>query len=196
MLGNYRKPPLQTAAEHDAFIAILVRAKARSYLEIGSMWGASLWKVANALPKGARVVSVDSMIDNSNAAPQLTECVAELNRLGYDAHFVQGDSTDPAIIEQVAKLGPFDALFIDGNHSEKYVRADWSNYGPHARIVGFHDINWKNTWRSARHNTPPADGSTMGAERVWNSVKDAYPNKEFRLHPNNNYHGIGVLWRQ
>jgi Methyltransferase domain len=191
---SFRSPPLQTAAEHDSFIAILVRAKVRSYLEIGAMWGASLWKVANAMPRGSRVVAVDSMVDRPEAEHQLEDCIAELKRRGYDAHFIFGDSTHQSTIERVRQLGPYDALFIDGNHSEKYVRADWTNYGAMARIVGFHDINWKNTWRSARNNTPPPDGSTMGAERVWNTIKDDYPHKEFRLHPDNNYHGIGVLW--
>jgi hypothetical protein len=190
---EYALPPIQTKREHDAFIAILQKEKCRSYLEIGSMWGQSLWRVAHALPKGSRVVSVDSMVDRPTAKPSLVACIKELNRIGYDAHFIVGDSTALGTRLTVEKLGPFDALFIDGNHSYEYVKADWKNYGPMARIVGFHDINWKDTWKSAKGNHPTA--AQMGAERVWNEIKDNYRHEEFRWHPTNNYHGIGVLWR-
>jgi cephalosporin hydroxylase len=190
---EYTLPPIQTEREHDAFIAILQHENCRSYLEIGSMWGQSLWKVAHALPNGSRVVSVDSMVDRPTAEPSLYACINALRRIGYDAHFINGDSTAPDTIARVKALGPFDALFIDGNHSFDYVKADWENYGPMARIVGFHDINWKDTWKSAKGNHPTA--AQMGAERVWNEIKDGYRHEEFRWHPTNNYHGIGVLWR-
>lgn len=148
-----------------------------------------------ALPKGSRLVAVDSMVDRPEAKQSLLECVAELNDLGYSARFIFGDSTDKFIVDMVKLLSPFDALFIDGNHSPDYVKADWENYGPMARIVGFHDINWKKTWSSARGNTPPADGSTMGAPKIWDNLKRDHRYEEFRFHPSNDYYGIGVLWR-
>jgi hypothetical protein len=39
--------------------ALLQREGVRSYLEIGSKFGGSLWRVANSLPPGSRIVSVD-----------------------------------------------------------------------------------------------------------------------------------------
>jgi hypothetical protein len=191
----YKMPPLQDGSEHRAFIEILRSENVRSYLEIGSMWGASLWCVAMAMPKASRIVAVDSMVDKPEALGSLLACIEELNSLGYDAHFINGDSTKQKTVNAVKALGPFDALFIDGNHSPGYVLSDWQNYGPMARIVGFHDINWNNTWKSARGNTPPADGSTMGAAKIWNEVKQGHRFEEFKLYPSNNYYGIGVLWR-
>lgn len=193
--SRYKELPLQNIREHDAFLKILREERVRSYLEIGSMHGGSLWRVAMALPKGSRLVSVDSMVDRPDAKQSLLDCVAELKSIGYDARFICGDSTDKFIVDTVKLLSPFGALFIDGNHSPDYVRADWKNYGPMARIVGFHDINWKKTWSSARGNTPPADGSTMGAPKMWDDLKRSYRHEEFRFHPSNDYYGIGVLWR-
>jgi Methyltransferase domain len=191
-MSDYRSPPIQTEREHNAFIDILRRENVRSYLEIGSMWGQSLWKVALALPMKSRVVSVDSMVDRPGAQPMLQACVNELKRLGFDAVWVKGDSTNPAVVDIVRKLAPFDALFIDGNHSFPYVKADWENYGPMARIVGFHDINYKNTWRNGRGEK--LDDSKFGVPQLWESLKGGYRHEEFRWHPQNNYHGIGVLW--
>ena len=44
---RYKLPPLQDAREHEAFIKLLIEENVRSYLEIGAMYGASLWKVAD-----------------------------------------------------------------------------------------------------------------------------------------------------
>lgn len=189
---RYKLPPLQDEREFASFIKTLVDENVRSYLEIGSMYGASLWKVAIALPKGSRIVAVDPMTDRPSARESLEECVNELMALGYDAYFIFGDSTRPNIIEQVKTLGPYDALFIDGNHSPDYVMRDWTNYGPMARIVGFHDINWDKTWVSARGNTP--NESLMGAPAVWSQIKQGRRFKEFKYYPRDNYYGIGVLW--
>ena len=193
-LPRYKLPPLQDRIEHDAFIKLLLDENVNSYLEIGAMYGASLWKVANALPKGSRVVAVDSMVDRPSARESLEQCVDELMQIGYDAYFIFGDSIDAGIIDQAKFLGPYDALFIDGNHSFEYVMADWKNYGPMARIIGFHDISWNKSWISARNNTPPADGSTMGAPKIWNQIKQGRKYKEFKYYPRTNYYGIGVLW--
>lgn len=195
-LPRYKLPPLQEPREHQAFIDLLVQEKCRSYLEIGAMYGASLWKVATHLPKDSRIVAVDPMFDRPAARESLEQCIDELIALGYDAHFVFGDSTQKEIVALVRTFSPFDAVFIDGNHSPQYVLADWENYGPMARIVGFHDINWNNTWRSARDNTPPADGSTMGAPKIWEQVKQERRFKEFKFYPRDNYYGIGVVWNE
>src|SRR5262245_11455044 len=183
---EYTLPPIQTEREHDAYIAILKSENVRSYLEIGSMWGQSLWKVAHALPKGSRVVAVDSMVDRATAQPSLEACIKALKQNGYDAHWINGDSTAAPTVERVRTLGPFDALFIDGNHSFPYVKADWENYGPMARIVGFHDINYKNTWRNGRGEKLP--DHKFGVPQFWESIKGGYRHEEFRWHPNNNYH--------
>jgi hypothetical protein len=194
MSHRYKNPPLQNLNEHDAFLKILRDNKVRSYLEIGAMFGGTLWRTAKALPVGSRVVAVDSFPyqHSQGARHDLTNCIAELRSLGYDAHFIFGDSTDKRTIKQAQAFAPFDALFIDCDHAFEFVSADWANYGPMARIVGFHDINWNSSWVSARGNTPTE--KEMGVPRFWNELKQGYRHVEFRLHPSQNYYGIGVLW--
>lgn len=181
---------LQDLRELDFFIEVLKRENVRSYLEIGSKHGGSLWRIARALPVGSRIVSVDLPHgDRSFKESQqpLEECVEALNKRGYDAYLLIGDSTDPQIIVDVAELGPFDACFIDANHTEPYVRADWKNYGPLARIVAFHDIGW-----IARPE--PTKKMPIEVSKVWQEIKGAFHHQEIRMCARDN--GIGIIWRR
>lgn len=179
---------LQNKTEITGFANLLAKEKVRSYLEIGSKFGGSLWIVANALPKGSRIVSVDLPHGDTSfkeSEPPLRECIAALKNLGYDAHLFLGDSTDPAIIEKVKALAPFDACFIDANHTEPYVRKDWETYGQLSNIVAFHDIG---------HIKRPEPSKKMPIDvpKVWAELKPKFRNVEFRLDARDN--GIGVLW--
>ena len=57
-----------------------------------------------------------------------------------------GDSTSQEVIQQAKNLGPFDCVFIDGNHSSEYVKLDLENYTPLVKqggIVALHDANFE-----------------------------------------------------
>lgn len=180
---------LQNTIEIAAFIEILKREGVSRYLEIGSKHGGSLWRIANALPGGSRIVSVDLPHgDGSFKESQgpLEECVAALKAKGHDAHLILGDSTDAGVVEQVKALAPFDACFIDANHTLPYVTKDWENYGPMCRIVAFHDIGWK-----ARPE--PSKKMPIEVPQLWSAIKGGYRHDEINLDPRDN--GIGVLWR-
>lgn len=188
----YRKHLLQHAREHAEFCELLKVEGVRSYMEIGSMYGGSLWRVAQALPKGSRLVSVDYACDTPEALPHLQECIADLNADGYDARLVVGDSAAPETIESVRALGPFDCVFIDGAHTLEAVTNDWTNYGPMGRIVGLHDISWNSTWRS---KVPGRVPKPMGVPELWNRLKTKHRHKALQYQLPCNYYGIGVLWR-
>lgn len=181
---------LQIPEEIDWFIGILRQEGVKSFLEIGSKFGKAFERVARALPVGSRVVSVD-LPSGTNIWPasqrSLDQIVHELRGAGYDARVIWGDSTDPKIVEQVRALGPYDAIFIDANHTLPYVTKDWQNYGPMAKIVGFHDIAWKR----------PADWAgtyRIDVPEFWASIKDHYRHEERKLDPTGQDNGIGVLW--
>lgn len=182
-MATFRNNTHQVEAEIDALIARLVDAKAVSFLEIGSKFGGSLWRVATALPKGSRIVSVDLGVNGAS----LPMCIDELRRKGYDAHLVTGNSMDPVVIERARALGPYDALFIDGNHKLMYVESDWKNYGPMASIVALHDIGWR--------RATPASPNRILVPEFWNSIKDQYRYEEILLDPSGNAFGIGVIYR-
>lgn len=188
----YQSRVLQNAREFDEFLSLIQREDVRSYLEIGSMYGGSLWRVASAMPRGSRLVSCDYAVDTPEALPSLKECVSHLTRSGYDAHLIVGDSMAPKTVELVAALGPFDMILIDGAHTLEAVNADWQNYGPMARIVAFHDIAWNETWRSS---VPGRPFKAMGVPTLWNDLKPLYRHEEIKFQHPSNYYGLGVLWR-
>lgn len=162
----------------------------KSYLEIGSKYGGSLWRVARELQPGARIVSVD--LPNGTKAwaessVSLKACVARLCADCHDARIIWGNSMDPAVIEQVRALGPFDAILIDADHRMPGVTADWKNYGPMGRIVAFHDIAW--------HRAADWVGTRIDVPEFWNSIKGDYVHQELKFCPTGKSNGIGVLWR-
>jgi len=198
MSQRYITDAAQDPAEITAFCDLLSREDVTSYLEIGSKFGGSLWRAANALPKGSRIVAVDLPGGTKawkESEASLKACVLALVDLGYDARIIWGNSTDPKVIEQVRALGPYDATLIDADHrwdsaspKPNGVAADFANYGPMASIVAFHDLAWKRApeWVGTRINVP----------EFWASIKGDYERtEEIILCPTGKNNGIGVLWR-
>jgi predicted O-methyltransferase YrrM len=186
---KYERMMLQDPGEFNEFLRIIREQNVRSYLEIGSKHGGTFWKIATVLPPGSRVVSVDLPHGDGSfkeSEPHLVACINELNRRGYDAHLFIGDSTDPDVIRDVAKLGPFDLCFIDANHTEPFVRSDWKHYGQMARIVAFHDIGWQK-------RPEPSKKMPIDVPHVWGEIKQGFRYQEIRRCPRDN--GIGIIWR-
>jgi len=180
---------LQDLREFNEFIQLIHKNEVKSYLEIGSKHGGSLWRIGSSLPAGSRIVSVDLPHGDTSfkeSEPHLRACVEELKKKGYDAHLFLTSSQDASTINSVRALAPFDLLFIDANHTELFVRHDWSVYGPMAKMVAFHDINWK-----ARPE--PSKKMPIEVPKVWNEIKTGFKHKEIKYCPRDN--GIGVLWQ-
>lgn len=197
-MKNYLNNPLQMRSEIEAFAQLMKDNNIASYLEIGSMYGGTIWLAASIMPKGSRIVAVDLPFPGKPHAHQsLKECFKHLQREGFDAHLIVGDSTKKENIERARALGPYDAVFIDGNHSLPYVTADWKNYGPMGKMVAFHDINYK------RQNHQPQYHPVLGVIAtdvpiLWREIKNDYPNHvEFchDIRTDKTDFGIGVLWR-
>lgn len=188
-MTKYERVCLQDEREMAQYLALLKREGVRSYLEIGSKYGGFLWRVANSLPKGSRVVSIDLPWGDGSfkeSQPHLEACVTALKDRGYDAHLHLGDSTTPEAIAFAEGLGPFDCVMIDANHTEPFVRKDWGNYGPLGRMVAFHDINWK-------PRPEPSKKMPIEVPKVWNEIKAGFRHVEIKECQRDN--GIGVLWR-
>ena len=189
MTAKYEYAALQNKAEFERFCDILRRENVQSYLEIGGKHGGSLWMAANALPLGSVVVSVDLPNGDTSfkqSQPHLEACVERLSSMGYKAALILGDSTDKRVVDSVTEFAPFDACFIDANHTLPYVTKDWENYGKLARIVAFHDIGW-------RARPEPSKKMPIEVPILWQQLRAQYRHEEIKLEPRDN--GIGVLWR-
>ncbi len=190
MSTRYLTDAAQDPDEIAAFCALLAREGVRSYLEIGSKFGGSLWRVGEALAPGARIVSVDMPGGTKawkDSEVSLKACHAALaDKFGHETHAIWGDSSAWAIIGAVEALGPFDAILIDADHRLPGVTRDWLTYGPMGRIVAFHDLAWR--------RAPDWVGTRIDVPQLWASIKDAYRHEEIICCPTGKNNGIGVLW--
>jgi hypothetical protein len=188
MPSKYLNTVEQDLVEHEAFLSLLRDASVESYLEVGCKNGGTLWRTAKSLPIGSRIVAIDLPWGDKATEPHLVECCAELRKCGYDVHLHLGSSTRPEAIEFARARGPYDAVFIDGNHTLPYVQQDWKNYGPMGKIVAFHDIGWK-MW-SGRAGKLPIDVPIF-----WEELKSfgGYRFQEISRCPRDN--GIGIVWK-
>lgn len=175
---------LQREEEIAWFCDLLAGEGVLSYLEIGSKFGGSLRRVAKALPKGSRLVSVDLPGEGKESKQRLAGLIHDLRAEGYDAHVIWGDSTSADVIERARSLGPYDAVFIDANHTTPYVESDWRHYGMMANIVAFHDIAYV---------PKPGREKPIEVPKFWNVLKTGFRYEECKLDGPHN--GIGVLWR-
>lgn len=168
----------QDESEITGFIELLVAEKIRSYLEIGCRNGDTFHAVGSRLPVGSLLVAVDKPKRVGSSEAFLEAAASDLRARGREAVVIFGDSHAPETVERVRGHGPFDAVFIDGDHSEAGVNADWQNYGPMGRIVAFHDVRGKQI-----PTFPMQTFVRARAGRRWIEFCESA------------HYGIGVLWR-
>lgn len=165
----------QRADELIPFINLLKERGVRSYLEIGARHGDTFFEIMMSLPKGSQGVAVDmpgGPWGRQGTNYYLDAACRDLEERGYEISVIYGDSGSPWIFEKVSRRRPFDAVFIDGDHTLPGVTRDWEMYGPLAPIVGFHDIDG----RGQRQRTT---GEPVEVPILWDELKEAYETVEF-----------------
>jgi hypothetical protein len=118
-------PEVQMEQHHREFSWFVERIRnVSSMLVIGSRHGGLEHHVRSRYPD-MRIVSVD--IDPLPTNTQ--SCL------------IRGSSHDVAVREEVLRRGPFDAVFIDGDHTYDGVRKDWQfALSLNPQMVFFHDF--------------------------------------------------------
>jgi len=173
----------QIASELDAFVALLRDEGVRSYLEIGALYGDTFHHVGMSLPEGARLVAADlpgwkhgaPIGRHGGSGEHLKAAARDLTKRNRFAHVIIGNSHDGAVIAEVGRHGPFDAVMIDGDHTPEGALADWLSYGPMGRIVAFHDI-----------------AGIAAVAALWQEARKGKRSRE--LVSGEAKGGIGVLW--
>lgn len=180
------EPAVQVESELKGFIKLLKDEGVKSYLEVGVGRGDTFHEIVSALPDGSTAVSVDlpeSAWGLNNSQEQLKNVLQDLHQTRNVAGLF-GNSRDQELVQRVRKLGPYDCVFIDGDHTLEGVKADFKNYGPMGRIVAFHDI--------VDTMVPNLRKEKIEVPVFWNEIKQKYRHVEF-IAPGSTM-GIGVIY--
>lgn len=178
----------QDASELRRLIELFKDNGVRSYCEIGARHGDAFHEIMLSLPIGSFGVAADmpgGAWGKTGTDTALTRATQDLRRRGYDIEVVIGDSHSRAVQDKVRAFGPFDALFIDADHTLEGVKADWLAYKDMSRIVAFHDINGEG-------QTDKARGLPIEVHKLWRDLRQKYCHVEF-VNPAAKF-GIGALF--
>lgn len=193
----------QDPAELAWFVKFLADRDVRSFLEVGSRFGQTLWAVGIAMPPGSLLVSIDAPAD-PQGKDALALCAETLRtEFKHRVHLIEGDSRDHKVVGAVRgilganNLGHFDASFIDADHKIESVVLDWINYGPVSRIIGFHDVGfiYDKTRLAEVKPHKPIEKKRIDVPDLWRVFRDRYPDAVHECITRPGKWGIGVLVR-
>jgi predicted O-methyltransferase YrrM len=172
---------LQVQDELERMLALYDERKPQRVLEIGVWYGGTLKEWLIRAAPNSLVVAVDLHHPNARSYDHWRE-------VGTDLQVIYGKSQDPAIVESVRRLGPYDWVFIDGDHGFDAVRVDVFNYQQMIAPGGvllMHDIAAPDGSEDALYPPGHVFGTLANAYDT-----DAYVTKEAC----DVAHGIGVVF--
>lgn len=194
-----RPEPIQDPWELAQLVDLYLQLEPRRVLEIGTNNGGSLIFWAQFAAPFTTIVSVDlgERDQYKEFSPHFDSWLAP----GASLHTIIGDSHNEETFLEIMAHGPYDFIFIDGDHSYAGVRSDWitANLAAAPRaVVAFHDIICERT---------PEDEVLYGpcdVHKLWAEIKSHrdYLTKEFiagekasyPTHENPEHLGIGVVY--
>jgi hypothetical protein len=111
--------------------------KIRRFLEVGFSSGQNN-SILNKFFHFDHIVGLDLFNSNTNGFS------LQGNMQHKNLVLITGDSTSERVIDLVNKMGPYDLIFIDANHTYEFVKKDFENFSPFLEkggVIGFHDID-------------------------------------------------------
>jgi predicted O-methyltransferase YrrM len=130
-------PNEQDEREFAVALDLYERRAPRSVLEIGVRNGGTLWHWIQRASKGAKIAAIDM------AMRERGEFERWAKSADVSLSLIEGNSAERSVLEKARLLGPYDWVFIDGDHTYHGVKTDWLNYVPMVSPGGcvlLHDV--------------------------------------------------------
>lgn len=165
---------LQNHVEFQQLLDLYTVREPRRVLEVGADQGGTLWRWLTYAVDGATIVSLDDRHLNHAS-------YAEWTPAGVELVTITGSSHDPDILIDVAAYRPYDFIFLDADHHDLAIRADWRHYSAMAApgaAIAFHDI-------------APSSDPTIHVDEFWFELGHEHETVEFCV-PGGP--GIGVVY--
>lgn len=165
---------MQKPKELASFFQFLKSYDIKNIVEIGGMYGGTLWAWDQIRSPGGKLVCVDLLVLEGRLE----------HALDLDCVLIEGDSSNPTVrlaVDLELEGEQADLLFIDGDHKYDGVKADWDNFESIVSefgIVAFHDVCHR-----------PMPGYDMW--RFWEETRNE--NSFVIYDPKEPWGGIGVM---
>jgi len=177
--------PAQKKPEIKQFLELIKKRKPKTFLEVGTGKGGTLFLFCSVLPKNARIVTLDMRGGSYGAGypPMMRELIRHYRQGNQQLELVEGDShneTTKNFIEHLFKSEKIDFLFIDADHTYEGAKKDFELYSQLVRkggTIALHDIK--------------AYEQGCGVYKLWNELKRKYKTSE--IVDKENPYGIGIV---
>lgn len=180
-------PSVQVESEIMGLAQFIKENDIRSILEIGVGRGDNMHFMTKLMPEGSAYIGVDkpgSCWGFDESQKMVERAVEDL--ADYDAAVLYGDSGSEELSLIVRGMGPFDLVFIDGDHTLAGVMKDYDLYGDLGKYVAFHDI--------VDPMIPNLKGEVIEVPLFWEELKKKYEYVEFI--EKGSTMGIGLIFRE
>jgi cephalosporin hydroxylase len=165
---------LQNDVEFQQLLELYTDRQPARVLEVGVGEGGTLYRWLQYAPAGATVVALDDRHLNRAAYPSWVPAEVELVT-------ITGSSHDPDVIVDVAGHRPYDWIFLDADHRDQAVRADWRHFSAMAATGG----------AVALHDIAPSSDPTIQVDELWFELAHEHETYELTV-PGGP--GIGVVY--
>ena len=142
--ARWTESHLQKRGELKQLFDFMVRARVLRYLEIGSRNGHSTYILGGAVEHHVTCIDWPGVSwGQPNSSVKLSHAASRLEKEGKTTELLFGDSHSKGLRTEAARHGPYDFMFLDGDHTARGVRQDYLDYRslvtPNG-FIAFHDI--------------------------------------------------------
>ena len=147
-------PILQGKWEFSELVKIVRSHNPVNSLEIGSLYGGTLWHWISLTWRSVR--SVDMLVSPDDPRRKIQDASRAMWKPWADAAGVSleafvGDSASPDAVAFMERGAPYDFFFLDGNHTYDGVKADFENcirLASKGAMIAMHDVLPAPFWTS------------------------------------------------